>query len=90
MSITVDLGIFTILLVFVKGHFALSPQGLYWPFTYLPMDLTTIIDSPPSMWIMVKVTFLYFGNDNEFFIQSTPKKGKMPILLHLFRMVYLD
>lgn len=30
MSITVDLGIFTILLVFVKGHFALSPQGLYW------------------------------------------------------------
>lgn len=30
MSITVDFGIFTILLVFVKGHFALSPQGLYW------------------------------------------------------------
>lgn len=59
-------------------------------FTYFPMDLTTIIDPPPSMLIMVKVTFLYFGSDNEFFIQSTPKKGKMPILLHLFQMVYLD
>lgn len=59
-------------------------------FTYFPMDLTTIIDPPPSMLIMVKVTFLYFGSDNEFFIQSTPKKGKMPVLLHLFRMVYLD
>lgn len=61
-------------------------------FTYFPMDLTTKIDPPPSMLqlIMVEVTFLYFGSDNEFFIQSTPKKGKMPILLHLFRMVYLD
>lgn len=30
MSITVEMGIFTILHVFVKVHFALSPQRLYW------------------------------------------------------------
>lgn len=56
MSITVEMGIFTILHVFVKVHFALSQKTLLASasnsFTCFPMVITTIIDPPPSMWIM--------------------------------------